>query len=171
MSFEWKSMFVASFHFNNFFVTHGHIPATFNLLHLMLSTLSHSQSPQHSKTYLQSLETKPETHFILWQSVGNLFHFTPWIVPRIPGHLHSAQDSTEIRSLHRRGRETKKLFFLLFFHLLSVWWGGAAHPWRFCRSAHEQTQAPRSLGLLLPKGATEVFLKYTGCSVKKVKIL
>jgi hypothetical protein len=30
----------------------------------MLSALSHSQSPQHFKTYLQSFETKPETHFI-----------------------------------------------------------------------------------------------------------
>ena len=42
-------------------------------LDLMLSALSHSQSPQHSKTYLQSLETKPENHFILWQRWGNLF--------------------------------------------------------------------------------------------------
>jgi hypothetical protein len=32
-----KSMFFAFSHFNNFFVTHGHIPATFNLLYLMLS--------------------------------------------------------------------------------------------------------------------------------------
>ena len=71
-----KSMFFAFSHFNNFFVTHGHIPAIFNLLYLMLSALSHSQSPQHSKTYLQSLETKPETHFILWQSRGNLCHFS-----------------------------------------------------------------------------------------------
>ena len=63
-----KSMFLAYFHFNNFFVTHGHIPAIFNLLDLTLSELSHSQSPQHSKTYLQNLETKPETRFILWQS-------------------------------------------------------------------------------------------------------
>ena len=31
----------------------------FNFLDLMLSSLSHSQSLQHSKTYLQSLETKP----------------------------------------------------------------------------------------------------------------
>ena len=35
----------------------GHIPAIFNFLDLMLSALSHSQSPHHSKTYLQSLET------------------------------------------------------------------------------------------------------------------
>ena len=71
-----KSMFFAFSHFNLFFGTHGHIPAIFNFLDLMLSALSHSQSPQHSKTYLQSLETKPETHFILWQSQGNLFHFS-----------------------------------------------------------------------------------------------
>ena len=30
ISFEWKSMFLAFSHFNNFFVTHGHIPAIFN---------------------------------------------------------------------------------------------------------------------------------------------
>ena len=50
--------------------------STFNLVLLMLSAPSHSQSPNHSKIYLQSLETKPETHFILWQSVENLFHFS-----------------------------------------------------------------------------------------------
>ena len=50
-------------------------------------------------------------------------------------------------------------------HLVSVLWVGAAPPWRFCRSAHVQTQAPCSWGLLLPKGAAEVFLKYTGCYV------
>ena len=38
--------------------------------------------------------------------------------------------------------------------------GGAAPPWRFCRSAHVQTQAPRSWGLLLPQGTAEVFVKY-----------
>ena len=69
-------MFLAFSHFNNFFVTHGHIPAIFNFLDLILSELSNSQSPQHSKTHLQSLETNLETHFILWQSEGNLFHFS-----------------------------------------------------------------------------------------------
>ena len=29
----------------------------------------------NAKTYLQSLENKMETHIILWQSSGNLFHF------------------------------------------------------------------------------------------------
>jgi hypothetical protein len=58
-------MLFAFSHINNFFDTHGHIPAIFNFLDRMLSALSHSQSPQHFKTYLQSLETKPETHFIL----------------------------------------------------------------------------------------------------------
>ena len=71
-----KVCFFAFSHFNNFFGTHGHIPAIFNFLDLKLSALSRSQSPQHSKIYLQSLETKPETHFILWQSRGNLFHFS-----------------------------------------------------------------------------------------------
>ena len=71
-----KVCFFAFSNFNTFFGTRGHIPAIFNLLDLMLSALSHSQSPQHSKTYLQSLETKLETHFILWQSRGNLFHFS-----------------------------------------------------------------------------------------------
>ncbi len=68
ISLEWKSMFIAYSHFNNFFVTHGHIPAIFNFLDITLSELSHSQSPRHSKTYLQKLEIKIETHFILWQS-------------------------------------------------------------------------------------------------------
>ena len=47
-------------------------------------------------------------------------------------------------------------------HLVSVWRDGAAPPWRFCRSAHVQTQAPRRWELLLPKGAAEFFWKYTG---------
>ena len=64
-------MFFAYSHFNNFIGAHGHIPAIFKFLDLMLSALS--QIPQHSKTYLQSLETKPENHFILWQSQGTLF--------------------------------------------------------------------------------------------------
>ena len=76
ISFEQKSVFIAFPHFNNFFGTHGHIPAIFLFLDLMLAVPSHSQSPQHSKTYLQSLETKPETYFIFWQSQQNLFHFS-----------------------------------------------------------------------------------------------
>ena len=66
-----KSMFLDFSHFNNFFGTHGHIQAIF-FLDLMLSALSQSQSPQHSKTFLQSLDTKPETHFIFRQSRENL---------------------------------------------------------------------------------------------------
>ena len=53
-------MFFAFSLFNNFFGTNGHIPAIFNFVDLMLLVLLHSQNPQHSKTYLQSLETKPE---------------------------------------------------------------------------------------------------------------
>ena len=60
-----KNCVFALSHFNNFFVNHGHIPATFKLLDQMLSALLQSQSPQHSKTYLKSLEIKPETHFVL----------------------------------------------------------------------------------------------------------
>ena len=63
-----KYVFFAFSHFNNFFVTHSHIPAILNFLDLILLELSHSQSPQHSKTYLKILETKTETHIILWQS-------------------------------------------------------------------------------------------------------
>ena len=58
-------MFFAFSHLNNFFGTRGHIQAMFNFLEQVLSALSHSQSPQNSIKYLQSLETKPETHFIL----------------------------------------------------------------------------------------------------------
>ena len=63
-----KVCFFAFSHFNNFFGTHGHIPAILNFWDRMLSALSHSQSPQHFKTYLQSLETKPETHFFMPKS-------------------------------------------------------------------------------------------------------
>ena len=73
INFEWKSMFFVLSHFNNFFGTHGHIPAIFNFWDLMVSALLHSRSPQHSKKYLQSLEIKPDSLFILWQSQGNLF--------------------------------------------------------------------------------------------------
>ena len=55
-----KSMFFAFYHLNHFFGTHGPIPAILKLLDLILSTLSHSQSPQHSKKYLQCLETKSD---------------------------------------------------------------------------------------------------------------
>ena len=73
---EWKKVFFFAFsHFNNFFGTLGHITAIFNFLDLMLSTLSHSPSPQHSKTCLQSLETKPETH--LYYGKDKETFFTP----------------------------------------------------------------------------------------------
>ena len=64
------------FHFNNFFVTPGHIQAIFNFQDPILPELSHSQSRQHSRTYLQNLETNTETNFIVWQSQGNLIHFS-----------------------------------------------------------------------------------------------
>ena len=75
-SFEWKGIFFAFFHFNSVFVTPGHIQAIFNFWDPITPELSHSQSPQHSRTYLQNLETNMETHFILWQSSGNLIHFS-----------------------------------------------------------------------------------------------
>ena len=68
-------MFFALSHFHNFVVTHGHIPAIFNFHNLILSELSHSQSPQHSKTYLQCLETKMETH--LYYGKVKETYFTP----------------------------------------------------------------------------------------------
>ena len=69
-----KKFFLCFFpHFNNFFGNHGHIPAILNFLDLMLLALSQSQSPQYPKTYIQSLETIPETHFILWPSQGTFF--------------------------------------------------------------------------------------------------
>ena len=59
-----KVCFFVFSHFNNFFVTHGHIPAIFNVLDLILSELSHNLSPQHSQTYIQSL--KPKQKLILY---------------------------------------------------------------------------------------------------------
>ena len=38
-----------------------------------------------------------------------------------------------------RGAERQRKLSLSV-HLVSVWGGGAAPPWRFCRSAHEQTR-------------------------------
>ena len=62
ISSEWKKYAFAFSHFNNFFVTYSNIPAIFNFSDLVLSELYHSQSPQHYKTYLHSLETNTETH-------------------------------------------------------------------------------------------------------------
>ena len=67
-------MDLAYSHFKNFFVTHGHIPAIFNLLHLTLSELSHSQRPQHSKTYLQSL--KPNRKLVSYYGKVKETNFT-----------------------------------------------------------------------------------------------
>ena len=75
-SFAWKSKFLAFSHFNYFFVIHGYILAISYFLDLILSELSHNQSPQHYKAYLQSLKAKTETHLILWQILWKLFHFS-----------------------------------------------------------------------------------------------
>ena len=65
------------------------------------------------------------------------FHLASWIVPRVSGHPHSAQESTEMRSLHQRSRQAKKDPFSV--HIVSVWGGGAAPPWNFFyRFAHVQ---------------------------------
>ena len=58
-------MFFTFSHFHYFFVTHGHKPAIFNFFNRNLSDLWHSLSPQHSKTYLQGLETKPKTYLYI----------------------------------------------------------------------------------------------------------
>ena len=50
----------------------------------------------------------------------------PCIVPRVSGHPHSAQESTEMRSLHRRGRETKKFIFLSSSRLCLMGWGSSS---------------------------------------------
>ena len=77
-------MFLAYSHFDNFFVTHGHIPSIFNLLDLTLSELSHSQSPQHSKTYKTNKKSK---HYCFTIE----HHQSPFLVlllnPRIPAQM------------------------------------------------------------------------------------
>ena len=50
-------MFFAFFHFNNFFVTPGHIQAIFNFWDPILPELSNIQSPQH---------------FIVWQRISKI---------------------------------------------------------------------------------------------------
>ena len=58
------------------------------------------------------------------------------------------------------GRETKKCIFLSSSCLSLMGLGSSSL--EILQVAHEQTQAPCSWGLLLPKGAAEFFLKYTG---------
>ena len=82
-----KVCFLAFSHFKYFIVTHGHIPAIFNFVDLILSELSLSQSPQHSKIYLQSWKPNQklilycgkvkETYFTLFKK-ANILVFKPW---------------------------------------------------------------------------------------------
>ena len=51
---------------------------------------------------------------------------TPCIVPRVSGHPHSAQESTEMRSLHQSGRETKKFLVLSSSRLCLKGWGSSS---------------------------------------------
>ena len=62
----------------------------------------------------------------IWQKQLEPFSLTPWIVPRVSGHPHSAQESSKMRSLHWRGRETKKFFFLSSFCLCLMGWGSSS---------------------------------------------
>ena len=59
----------------------------------------------------------------------NFFHkkvITPWIVPRVFGQPHSAHESTKMRSLHQRGRETKKFLFHSSSCLCLMGWGSSS---------------------------------------------
>ena len=51
---------------------------------------------------------------------------SPWIVTRVPGHPHSAQESTEMRSLHQRVKETKKFLSLSSSRLCLKGWGSSS---------------------------------------------
>ena len=51
---------------------------------------------------------------------------SPCIFPRVSGHPHSAQESAEMRSLHQRGRETKKFLFLSSSCLCLMGWGSSS---------------------------------------------
>ena len=48
-----KYVFFAFSHFNNFFVTYGHVPAIFNFLDMILSELSQPKPPGFSNIYLK----------------------------------------------------------------------------------------------------------------------
>ena len=50
----------------------------------------------------------------------------PWIVRRVSGQPHSAQESAKIRSLHQRGREKKKYLFLSSSRLCLMGWGSSS---------------------------------------------
>ena len=62
---------------NDFFNSPWHTPKVSNFIGLILSELSHSQSPHHSRTFHQNYETKQETYFLLCQSLWNQTHFRP----------------------------------------------------------------------------------------------
>ena len=59
-----KVCFFAFFHFNNFFVTPSHIEGKFIFWDLIISELSHSQSPQHSLP-LRGTEPGPNSRLAL----------------------------------------------------------------------------------------------------------
>ena len=77
----------------------------------------------------------------------NFFGCSPCILPRVSGHSHSAQESTEMRSLHQRVRETKKFLSLSSSRLFLKGWG-SWRAWRGPRFTARQpvgTAAPHSL--------------------------
>ena len=62
--------------------------------------------------------------------MSNIFRdsesLAPCIVPRVSGHPHSAQETTEMRSLHQSGRETKKFLILSSSRLCLKGWGSSS---------------------------------------------
>ena len=56
----------------------------------------------------------------------NFNHLAPCILPRVSGHPQSAQESSEMRSLHQRVRETKKFLCLSSSRLCLKGWGSSS---------------------------------------------
>ena len=60
--------------------------------------------------------------FIHWLS----HPLSPCIILRVSGQPHSAQESTKMRSLHKRGRETKKFLSISSSRLCLMGWGSSS---------------------------------------------
>ena len=85
----------------------------------------------HCWWYLVLVCNQPNTvnQWFDWYSFSKIFiatklkfKGTPWIILKESGQPHSAQESTKIRRLHQRGRETKKSLFLCSSRLCLMGW-------------------------------------------------
>ena len=94
---------------------------------------------------------------------------TPWIIPRVSGQPHSAQESTKMRRLHQRGRETKKFLFLCSSCLCLMGWGSSSlEILKVCSCADPGSS---QLGTPGAKRCCRGFLEIYSDSVQKTNIV